>query len=443
LLKCFPQNFYLLRLPAAIFAALGIVVLIFTYGRIFHNWNTALLLGVITACFPLHLIFSRLAWDPTFLFLWTPILLYLSLRLVTAPRRRDFWLMAICIPLALWTHATAMVFILAMLGALCWVQRDTAATWWRTHLTKPLGRIMPRSGTIFFGVCVAITAILLCLGRLILVSKIPLLINLAPAITLKTLLAPQSLVPHLRLLGDMLTSYRGLAYVAGYPDSPTFQAIGWIAELLLIFCWIRLALSRNSADRFLASLLLIYFLLIILSAGFLRLQIAGNQRYLIPMMVLLPVIAVRAFPHPIWLLTISVVMLGEYWICFEKPTLECRYIVNTEFTFRTGLREPKAEAAKLILHLSQPAAKPSPVAYTDLYWLQQPLQFLLFDKIDVHNGWPGPEHLHPGDFIIGYAGEPFLDIASAELTTASRQYYSYMITNQSGVQQVVILQIVK
>jgi hypothetical protein len=177
-------------------------------------------------------------------------------------------------------------------------------------------------------------------------------------------------------------------------------------------------------------------------AGFLHLQVAGNQRYVLPLVVLLPLIVVRSFPHPAWLMALSVLMLGEYWCCFERPTLECRYIMGTEYTFRTGLREPKGQAAEIISNLSQHTGS-VPMVYTDLYWLQQPLQFLLFDRADVRNNWPGAKNVKPGDFVAAYCGEPFIETTTNELIKTSRQYNSYTISNQSGVQEVIVLQIVR
>ena len=83
-------------------------------GKIYHEWPFALALGALVACFPTHLIFSRLAWDPTFELFWTPVLLYLAMRLLRGFELRDFLLLGLAVFLSLWTHLTMALFVMAI-----------------------------------------------------------------------------------------------------------------------------------------------------------------------------------------------------------------------------------------------------------------------------------------------------------------------------------------
>jgi hypothetical protein len=431
LLKYFPQNFFLLRLPAAIFAMSGIFVLMYLYAKFFLDKVTALLLGAFVACFPLHMIFSRLGWDPTFLLFWIPIDLLLVMRLINRPRAIDGIALLFSSALTLWTHATAAIFLLAMLGALFWVQRQSLSQWLQSRLPPRL-KPLAGNGTLLFALSIFSGLILAAICWYVLARAFVQIAVLTPHFALRVLNFPGSLAMHLRIPGDILTSYRGFCYVAGIPDSPSLKAIGWISEAILFLGCFKLARSKLPFDRFLAILLPSYFLLILLSAGLLQLFILEHQRYLVPMMVLLPLV--------IFLLVISAAMLGEYWTCFEQPALECRYLHNTQPTYWTGLQEPKAHAAKLILHLASLNPETC-VVYTDHYWLERPLEFLLFGHIAVRNHIPVVDELKPGDFIASYTSEDLTDRVSSQLSAQSRSFKTYTISNQSGMPQIIVLQI--
>ena len=62
---------------------------------------------------------------------------------------------------------------------------------------------------------------------------------------------PHALAAHLNIAADLFTGYRPLRYITGMPESPSFAALGWIVELLLVIAATKLARSKNPIDRFL------------------------------------------------------------------------------------------------------------------------------------------------------------------------------------------------
>ena len=172
------------------------------------------------------------------------------------------------------------------------------------------------------------------------------------------------------------------------------------------------------------------------------LQVLSYERYVIPLVILVPLMLVRALPSRFWMI-VSALMLGIYWQGFEQPTLQCRYPLTEHPTFWTGVREPKAAAADLLRSLAAKESAHSPVIYTSYYWLARPLQLLLYSQIEVTDHWPGALAIKPGDFVAGFAGEEFIMAAERDLALAGKKTNDYVIFNQAGVEQIVVLQLLK
>lgn len=124
------------RLPAAIFGILGVLVLYLLINQVTNNESLALTSAAVLALSPWHLQYSRAGFEVTLML----FLLILGLWLFFKALRKGewLWLAAVCLALTPWVYSTAKLFTPALLLFLVWVWRKEIFSLPKKHLISGL-----------------------------------------------------------------------------------------------------------------------------------------------------------------------------------------------------------------------------------------------------------------------------------------------------------------
>jgi hypothetical protein len=399
LLLCFFEpSFWVLRLPIAIWAAIGLALTYVLHRWVFGDPVEAIVVGAVTSCLPAHLAYSRFCWDGSFAFVSFPLVVYPLLKFLSGDRTtKTIGLLAAASLLAVWIHVTHVVLVFAVVLCVLWG--------FRKSISERIRRL-PITTT---AVLIAVSVIGVVLVRKSRDAKI-LIESFASSIDL----LPQ----HLGSLADVLLGSRVYEYLSGVP---TPDWIRWTHPLFYLGAALVLwSLARNGTadDRRLAILTIVMCMMLLLAGRALRLQLASYERYflyLVPLSGLLLVRGIRAIgrrlgdrigsPVNAVALGVAGLLLVQFWSCYFRPLRDQRFSSRLHRTFLSGADEPKAAAAEAIRARLRPGAKHIVVAQD--WWVQHPIDYLLAGRCEVRLGWPADDP--PNDcFVVGFADSEFI-----------------------------------
>ena len=404
LLCIFEPSFWVLRLPIAIWAAIGLALTYVLHRWVYGDPVEAIVVAALTSCLPAHLAYSRFCWDGSFAFVSLPLVIYPLLKFASGDRTaKTIGLFAAASLLAIWIHVTHVVLVLA--GALCVV--------W--DFREPIAARVRRLPITTTAALIALVVVSVVVARKSRDARI-LVESMASSL--------DRLPQHLASLADVLLGGRVYEYLSGMP-MPAW--IRWTYPLFYLgaalVLW-QLHRRGTTRDRRLAMLSVAACLLILLAGRALRLHMASYERYilyLVPLCGLLLVRGIRAMsgrggerlgPWATALpLGVAMLLLVQFWSCYFRPLCDQRFASRLHRTFLSGDQEPKAGVAAAIRARLRPGTTRVVVAQD--WWVQYPVDYLLAGRCEVR--LDGPEGETPRDcFVVGFADSDFIrDIRAA------------------------------
>lgn len=361
LLALFEPSGWLLRLPIALWSLAGLLLFYVLHRRLWGDKTEALLTTVLLAAMPLHLAYSRLAWDPGFLLFaialfWLPALHWLRGPSAERSHRLDLALLITGAVLLSWTHMTASLAWLT-LGLGAWWLRKRSLSQWFGALTVALGGL----GAIAW------------LGKAHLdpyyLWQLPLERLQQPFETLRMMAAP----------GQMLSGVRAFSFLAGMAETPVWWGVATAVTLLWMGLAFLLRRSTDEADKAQALAWLWLPLPWWAASGLLGQGDLGKERYvvwLLPPAVLLLVRTLRLYVRQ-WQPLVVVLATG---LTLQSGGLlaalaDSPWPDGQHRTFVSGPAEPKIAAAQVLVSAAMPGEQLR-VRASD-WWLIQPLLYLL------------------------------------------------------------------
>ncbi len=417
---------FVLRLPIAIWACVGIALTYRLHSWVFGDRVEAVLTALVTACLPAHLAYSRFCWDSSFAWVSLPILLYATLRIVSRAATSTAWVcLVIGAILTVWTHATHAVFVVACLLAIGW-------TWFKPWCRRAWTTKNRRQPIAVLGVAVLVVCVVM--GQDLLIRSV--------AYGDMWLASRWSIGRRLiATLLDLMTGVRAYEYIAGVPR-PSWTGVLYSVTLVASgACLLALVRSEWPADRTLAMLfpMLLGMLLVPVVSNQLRYGSLSYERYVIyfvPLGITAFVRAMRALGGrmgrwggrvpPIVSIAIAGLFLAQFWHYYFDALREHTYWerlrVTPQRTFGTGPIEPKQAAADAILKMTDLSA-PLRV-YAEDYFIRQPLDYLMGGRFEVQERSIQFES-RVRICVVGYSGASQL----AEAQTAANQF-GWKVTEQ-------------
>ncbi len=348
-----PPSGWSLRAAVAAWSLVGVSLWAWQHFRTFANRELALLTALLYAALPLHVLYARCAWDPSFQFVTMPLLWFPAWRLASGRRLRgDRALLVLAALASLWVHLTT-VLALALLG---WAA-------WRHAPRRPMWMWLPLVGGLALALAVlqATHADATLLGNLV---ERP----------LRTLARPTELLALLLLPAQMLDGVRAAHTFAGMPEAPwTWLPALALTAVLARAAW-RATQLPEGGDRLLGRALVWLPLPWLVASGVLAPVPAGRERYvvwlLVPILLLLTRTAL-ATQRRLVVAVLACVALTAGVLALDA----CQTFADTQHrALRTGDPEPKIALAAALTTANHGA--PLRVEVAD-WWLQFPLQFLL------------------------------------------------------------------
>jgi hypothetical protein len=394
LLRLFDPRSILLRLPAALWNVAGLGVFFALYRRMLGGRCEAFLATVVLACLPLHLANSRMGWDPSFIFLVAPPILFSAMAICERGwnTRRVALLVGVSF-LALWVHMMMIVF-LGLIGAGFWCVRVRCA------LASERGERKRLLIRIFAGsaLCLVVMAIFGVIITRFTTVPIGILIEALSRSIRQTATIPEVLISNMQSIGSIFSGERAYEYFAGKPMIGLSSAIDWLFLAIAIGCFLFLLVrSPRRSDWCLGFLGLAIVPAILLLSGVLRPRVPGCERYVLWIAPVFAIALVRtlsiigerldrkrlARTIPIVLLLFSTINLAQIGRYYFVAIARHEYHEAQLPTFRTGPEEPKAAAARLIRQIAERERVEHVLA--DDWWICQPLRFLLPNDCTLHD----------------------------------------------------------
>lgn len=394
LIRLFGPSFLVLRLPVAIWQCVGLLAVLFLHRWVYGDWLEAALVALLLSAMPMHMGYSRFSWAPSYLLSTAALVLYPALRGTEhGIERWPILLLAAGAILSMWSHLTAVMCVALVLAAVATTGRRKLAELFRERR------------------CIAAIIALLMLavvaGGFLALCNIsgrdPLTFIASAAQSVQTLSGnPSEALSSVTIIGDLVSGRRAFQYFAGLPDTSGLIE-SRIALVAVIVATITLLRSSRSADRAQAVLWFLIPWALLLTGSIYRLNVYGNERYVIwivtaaaPLLVRgLFQLQSRVLPHsPRFvsagiLLAVTAFFLVQTWTEYFRPISTGSYRMSAHRTWWTGPQEPKAQAARLIA--TEAAALPAGTltsgkkieVYAQDWWLQYPVQYLLGNRFLV------------------------------------------------------------
>jgi hypothetical protein len=400
LLLCFFEpSFWVLRLPIAIWAGLGLGLTYLLHRWVFGDRVEAMVVVALTSCLPAHLAYSRFCWDGSFAFVSFPLVVYPLLKFLSGARdATTLGLFALGSLLAVWIHVTHAVVVFAGIFCMLWEFRASAVAFMRWRPITTTAALIALVVVVVRAACESRQAKILLESVASSVDRLP---------------------QHLAGLADVLIGNRVYEYLVG---TPTPQWITWIypafyltAALVVWF----LARSGHAGDRRLALLASTTFFLLLLAGRTLRLHRASYERYILYLVPLAGLLLVRGIRAMAWRggartepwasalpLGIGLLLLSQFWSCYFQPLRDQRHASGLHRTFLSGTREPKTALAASIRDRLE--AGTAHVVIAEDWWVQHAVDFLLNGLCEVRSNVRADDIPSEG-FVVGFAGSPFIE----------------------------------
>lgn len=414
LLTLFGPSFLTLRLPTAIWGCVAVWLTYRLHRWVFGDPIESLAAGVVTACLPVHLAYSRIAWDASYGLLTAPLLLYVTLRIRHAGASRGTMLMfGASALLAAWVHVTHAAFAVLCFASIGVPHVSKLRAWVHDAIDRRKVRIVA-----------VIAAFLLAmvygpdgLRRLLIHADF------------RSAFAVVERISSLRVWTDVMLSPRILEYFAGTPP-PNGWCIANVASWgLAITASIVLWRAGDVRDRTLVTLAGLVAGFIVVTHDRLRLGNLSYERYIlyvVPLSVALwlRTVGLRNFAGlrrqpfgPLAVhLAVSVFCLAQLWFGYFVPLARQSFPGRLHVTFRTGLQEPKFAAVHAVREFLARADGAVHVVAED-WWIQQPMQFLLPGSIHVQSE-PGVVDEATRVLVVDYAESRFAGAVGRQIAPA-------------------------
>ena len=465
LLRLAPPSFFLLRLPVAVWACVGLVLNAVLYRRWAGNWTEALLGTLLLSTMPLHLTYARCAWEPSFLL--TPIALVVYPCLMVADQRasRLDWVLLFCgSALCVWTTFSAIVLVVLAAAILVFgVRREVWLPWLSRRIGQTERRTLGMLWLSGIGLAVLGAAGILSWSVAARAQTADYLTTMGKDL----LFDPNWTLRYLLILGDMVSGTRAFEYFAGVRLVPGLYWISIVFFVALVWSAVRLCRSARPSDRFLGTIWVAVPVLMIVTYSRCQMVCTGNERYFWWVVPLFPVSLLRTLtlaaeqrarrPGPavgITVLAMSTLFLATTWFYYFRALETNRFRLHTYGYYQTGRVEPKAAAAEFIR--DKIGSRLDAEVYAEDYFLRAPLQYLLEPDVTFY-GWVGdlksgvqPLQLclprgrflpfpggldqpssHPR-FVVGYPERVFLRDILAVLARSHRPYMTNDIMARDG-----------
>ena len=410
-------SFLLLRLPAPLWASMGLLLNYLFLRWLYRDRMIALLATSFMACMPLHLAHSRIEWDPTYLLFVLNFVLYPLLALAAGRGSRPVWLcLILAIPLCLWTHATTGLAIFTLGLSVAFVRRNDLGTWLAARL-----RFSNQPGVNRSGLGLAFIAVLLAFAASVLILLLRLTQQrsshvLRNCIVMAGMLLarPSNAAAYLAHLGDAFSGQSVFDDFIGVPVTPLMRCLSLALLAAALALSLRLLFSSSAADRALAIFWLIVPAGLIAFASVLNIDSRGNERYILWSAPLFSLLLVRGIAslgdfRPRRAALITLPLSGLFLFLFVRYYLiagrYAEFMDTQDVQWTTAPIEPKAATAHWIMSA---LSSDAPVrVFTEEWSLQHPIQFLLGLHFNVtRNLNPTPTTPTPF-FIVGYTGSSF------------------------------------
>jgi hypothetical protein len=426
-------SFLLLRLPAAVWSILGLTLNYFSLRRLYPSRAQALLTTSFLACMPLHLAFSRIGWDPSYLLFSLNFTLFPLLAIAAGRSCPAVW---ICLLLGtflcLWVHATSALAIFTLAFSVAVVRRADLGLFIATHLHV---QNRPGLGVAFIlALLLAASLLFLILLKLTQQQSSTVLHNCLVMAGL-LLASPKDALAFVSHLGDSLSGQSVYDDLIGLRSTPTLHALSLILLVVGILLTLRLLFAPNPADRALALFWLLIPLGLVAAASLLNIDLRGNERYLLWSAPLFALLLTRGLASltprhnliPLVTIPLSCLFLSQFVQDFLIAGRFAEYRVTQDLQWTTAPFEPKAAAAawiassqiKVTRTFNGPDASATPQVFTENWWLQHPLQLLLGLNYQVTRNELPKSAIHSTYFIVGFTGSDFLIAAARELAAAN------------------------
>lgn len=435
LLALFKPSFILLRLPAAVWCVIGLAATYLLYCRTFGNKAEALALAALTSVHPLHLGYSRLGWDISFILFTAPFVLFSAVRIVQGKaEKQDFWMFGVGILLSVWVHLTSVIFAALIVLSILIVRAEDIAGWLRG---KKGSNIAAGSA----GIVVALMggAILLKWGTGQDALKI---FGDFGRGAWNVWRNPPWLAGFALQIGDILSGHRAGAYLAGAPETAgtVFLSVAHLGIFMIGSGFLVLRSQSEQGDRFLGILALLSFMAMI--SGFREpflLSLLGRERYVLWAVPFFALMLIRLKWQPLQILLV-LLWLGYIINLYIMPLSDMHYQHSLHRTFVTAQPEPKFQAAEFIRKAQN--GKPSNAAIiAEDHWLLYPLRFLLEPDYRTDSAPPLTQRISPPErfIFIGWAGSPRLREEQEILRKEGRAVRMHFIKSANNLPLIICL----
>jgi hypothetical protein len=384
LLQFCEPSFWVLRLPIAIWSAVGLVLTGVFYRVLYGDRTESLVVIFVTACLPAHLAYSRFCWDSSFAFVSFPLFIFPLLRVIEGHRNvSNVSLFIAGSVLTVWVHATHALLVVAGFVVLMLQYKGAILAFLKR---RP-----------FTSLALAAVAVLIAWWAVRESYQLRILLQ-------SVISSVDRLPQHLAGLSDVMLGPRVYRYLAGTPEHESIVA-GRIVFYILAAAFLGAMWIRGPiGDRKLVLVAVLTLLLVFLAGRMLRLHRESYERYilyLVPFLGLIIVRGTRALVAPTglaharvihtWLLlALSFFFLIQSWRAYFEPLRDAAYAAQQHRTFRSDSMEPKAAAAAVIREYSAFSPVAIPVFVED-WWVQHALDYLLDNRWSVWLGLPPRE----------------------------------------------------
>ena len=403
-----------LRFPAVMWGMVGVVLTYFLHRWVYRDRAEAVLTALLAACLPAQIVYARILWDASFSCVSLPLVLYSTLRITERDRATGTWACFVLgAILTIWTHATHALFVAACLVVIAWGWIGPWCAW--SVATSPRRRAT---------VVVGLSTLLVCLvwrwdffirfvsfGDSWLVERCEI-----------GWLAITSVI-------DLVTGLRAYEYFVGLPR-PSWTGELYAASLLAGgTALVSLVRSERKADRVLAVLVPLIFLMLLAPfvSRLLRYGELSYERYVFYFVPLTIAAFIRTTRRCVLLgrpwshavpaalsVACSGLLLAQFWQYYldasQKDAFWERLDATTQNTYRTGPIEPKAAAVDAILNAVGSARAR---VYGEDWSMWGPIEYLTGGRFDVTSG---PIEFESGVplFVVGYSGSRYIATVQAE-----------------------------
>ena len=435
LLALFKPSFLLLRLPAAFWSLLGLLATFHLYRRAFGNKAEALALAALTSVHPLHLGYSRLGWDISFILFTAPFVLFSAVRIVQGKADRwDVLMFCAGIIFSIWVHLTSVIFAALVAASIVIVRAEDIAA---------RARGKGRANIALWGaglvVAIACGAYFLKWGTG--QDAIKIFCDFARGAR-NVWRNPPWIAGFALQVGDILSGHRAGAYLAGTPETAwtVFLSVCFLGILLIGSGFLVLKNQAERGNRFLGILGLLSFMAMI--SGFKEpflLSLLGRERYVLWVVPFYALMLIRLkwhLPHVLIIMLWTGYFAGNYIMSLS----EMRHQRTLHRTFVTARPEPKLQAADFIRkNLAGERGEYKIVA--EDHWILYPLRYLLEPVYRIEAAPPPSQGLAlTGRFmLIGWAGSLWLHQAEESLRAEGRAAKKEFIFSSKNVPILAIL----